>query len=69
MPRQVRGGRFVDTASRVYIDSIDNVVRHLPIGHQMLRLVLTRGGQQKASIRGKGQPPEEGRQGLVGVDA
>lgn len=35
----------------------------------MLGLVLARGCQEKTAVRSKSQPPEEGREGLIRIEA
>lgn len=69
MPRQMGDGRLVDTASRVDIHSVGDLVRRLRVFVDlMLCLILTRRGQKQTSVRGESQPPEERRERLVGVE-
>jgi len=67
--REMRNRGLVNTAARVDVDSVDDLVRRLGSLRVALRLVLAGGGQQQAAIGGERQPPEERSQRLVGIEA
>ena len=67
---KMRHWGLVDTSTGIYVDRIDDFCTWFRVFVCLvLVLVLARGRQEKAAVRGEGEAPEERGQGLVGIQA
>ena len=67
VPGQMGNGRLVDATPRVYVDSVDDLVRRFHPIHLMLSLILTGRCQKQTAVRCEGESPEKGSKSLIGI--